>query len=66
MSAIEVLRYIAAAALTGVLIWAAVSDAIWRRIPNSCVLTVIAIYAVWALLADGAGLGAALVIAAGS
>ena len=52
----EVLRYVVAAALTGVLVWAAVSDAIWRRIPNSSVLAVVALYAVWAVLAAGAGL----------
>jgi prepilin peptidase CpaA len=60
----EILRYVAAAALTGVLIWAAVSDAIWRRIPNSCVLTVVGIYIVWAVLAGGTGLSSALLVGA--
>jgi prepilin peptidase CpaA len=60
----EVLQYVTASALTGVLIWAAVSDAIWRRIPNSCVLAVIAVYVVWAVLTAGAGLGGALLVAA--
>ena len=62
----EVLRYVVAAALTGVLVWAAVSDAIWRRIPNSSVLAVVALYAVWAVLAAGAGLVPALIAAAAS
>lgn len=60
----ELLRYVVAAALTGVLVWAAVSDAIWRRIPNASVLAAIALYAAWAVLAGGAGLLGALVTAA--
>jgi len=60
----EILRYIVAAAVTGVLVWAAVSDAIWRRIPNSSVLVVIALYAAWAVLVGGAGLVPALIVAA--
>lgn len=64
MAAVEVLRYVAATALTGTLIWAAVNDAIWRRIPNSCVLAVIGIYVIWAVLAGGAGLTGALIVAA--
>ncbi|HEY0648860.1 A24 family peptidase [Phenylobacterium sp.] len=59
----ELLRYVVAAALTGVLVWAAVSDAIWRRIPNASVLAVVALYAVWAVLVGGAGLVGALVTA---
>lgn len=64
MSFPEILQYAAAVALTGVLVWAAVSDAIWRRIPNSCVLTVVGLYVVWAALAGGAGVVAALLVAA--
>lgn len=60
----EVLRYVVAAALTGVLVWAAVSDAIWRRIPNVAVLAVGALYVVWAVLVGGAGLVPALIVAA--
>ena len=60
----EILQYVAAAALTGVLVWAAISDGLWRRIPNSCVLAVIAIYVVWAVLAGGSGLASALLVAA--
>jgi len=60
----EVIGYGGPAALTGVLVWAAVSDAIWRRIPNRSVLAVIALYVVWAALAGGAALGPALLVAA--
>lgn len=60
----ELLRYVVAAALTGVLAWAAVSDAVWRRIPNISVLAVIALYVVWAVAVGGAGLVPALVVAA--
>jgi prepilin peptidase CpaA len=60
----EMLRYGVAAALTGVLVWAAVSDAVWRRIPNSAVLSVAGLYLAWAVLAGGAGVGSALIVAA--
>jgi prepilin peptidase CpaA len=64
MSNIEALRYVAAAGLTGVLIWAAVSDALWRRIPNYCALAVIGLYVIWAAATGGAGVVGAVVIAA--
>ena len=64
MPAPEFVQYGLAAILTGVLIWAAVSDAISRRIPNSCVLAVLGVYVGWAGLAGGAGLGPALLVAA--
>lgn len=64
MTSLDLLRFAAAAAVTGVLIWAAVSDAIWRRIPNGCVLAVIGVYVVWAVLVGGSGLGGAVTVAA--
>ena len=60
----EILRYVVAVALSGVLVWAAVSDAVWRRIPNSAVLTVAGLYLAWAVLAAGAGVGSALIVGA--
>lgn len=50
----------AAAGLTAILVWAAVSDIIARRIPNAAVLLVMALYGVWAVIGSGAGLGSAL------
>lgn len=64
MPAPEILQYVVAAALTGVLAWAALSDAIWRRIPNASVLAVAGLYVVWAVILGGAGLVGALVTAA--
>jgi prepilin peptidase CpaA len=60
----DLLRQGVAVALSGVLLWAAVSDAIRRRIPNRSVLAVVALYAVWAWIGGGVGAGAALLIAA--
>jgi prepilin peptidase CpaA len=50
--------------LSAVLSWAAISDIASRRIPNIAVLGVLGLYAVWALLGAGAGLGPALAAAA--
>lgn len=60
----ETYRWVIAAALTGVLVWAAVSDIISRRIPNRAVLAVMALYVVSAVLGRGAGLGSAVGAAA--
>lgn len=64
MSIVEISKFAVAAALTGVLAWAAVSDLISRRIPNLCVLSVAGLYVVWAVLSGGAGLVAAVIVAA--
>jgi prepilin peptidase CpaA len=61
----EILRYVAAAAVTGVLVWAAVSDVVWRRIPNAAVLTLLALFVPWAFGLGGAGVLTALAVSAG-
>lgn len=63
MSSADILRYVVAAALTGVLLWAAVSDAISRRIPNRSVLAVVGLFVIWAVLARGEGAGWAVAAA---
>jgi prepilin peptidase CpaA len=70
MSLLEILRYVVVVALTLLLIGAAVSDALRRRIPNLLVLGVVALYVSWAVLAGGLGIAgdlaaAALVLAIG-
>lgn len=60
----DVLRYLIAAALTGVLIWAAASDVRDRRIPNRAVLSVLGLFVLWAALNGGAGLLSAIVAGA--
>jgi prepilin peptidase CpaA len=60
----EILRYVVAAGLTGVLVWAAVTDAIWRKIPNVAVLAVMALFVVWAIVGRGEGLAPAVGAAA--
>jgi prepilin peptidase CpaA len=56
MSLVEALRYATAAAFTATLLWAAVDDVVNRRISNASVLTVLGLYAAWAILAQGRGL----------
>lgn len=60
----DVLRYGILAVLTGVLIWAACTDVMSRRIPNQAVIAVLCLYVVWLVLvlvlARGAGLWPAL------
>ncbi|MGH6911651.1 MAG: A24 family peptidase [Phenylobacterium sp.] len=53
----EIGRYVVYIVLSGLLCWAAISDVLWRRIPNSVVLAVLVLFAVFALLERGAGLG---------
>src|SRR5258705_11163892 len=64
MLPLDVLRYAVAAALTAVLIWAAVSDVMVRRIPNKAVLAVLGLFPLWAFTVGLAGLGSGLVAAA--
>lgn len=56
----DILRYGILAVLTGVLIWAACTDVMSRRIPNQAVIAVLCLYVVWLVLARGAGLWPAL------
>jgi prepilin peptidase CpaA len=60
----ELLRYLIAVALTGVLIWAAASDVRDRRIPNRAVLSVLGLFVLWAVADRGAGLASAAVAGA--
>jgi len=60
----EVLRYLLAAVLTGVLIWAAASDVRDRRIPNKAVLSVLGLFVLWMAANGGAGLLSAVVAGA--
>ena len=50
MSELEIARYAVSVALTGALLWAGVSDAITRKIPNASVVTVLALFVVWSFL----------------
>lgn len=63
MSIPEILRYGAAAILTGLLVWAALSDIRARRIPNAAVLCTLLLFAVWAVTDRGATLGSSLAAA---
>ena len=64
MPLLDVLRYLTAVVLTGVLIWAAVSDVRDRRIPNKAVLSVLGLFGLWAVANGGAGLASAVVAGA--
>lgn len=57
MPAHEVARYAVNIALTGLLCWAAISDVISRRIPNSSVVAILALFAISAMIERGVGLG---------
>lgn len=50
MSLVELGKYGVAVVLTGVLIWAAVTDIRERRIPNASVLAVLGLFVVWSFL----------------
>jgi len=52
----EIARLAVAIALSGVLVWASVSDIRARRIPNASVLAVLALFVVEAIINRGAGL----------
>ena len=56
----DLARMAVAIALTGILIWAAVSDIRVRRIPNLSVLVVIGLFALWAIANRGVALSSAL------
>ena len=60
----DIARLVVAAALSGVLCWASVSDVRDRRIPNRAVLAVIALFGVWTLLDAGGGLLSGVLAAA--
>jgi prepilin peptidase CpaA len=53
MPPIEIARYAIAAVLAGLLTWASVSDIKDRRIPNICVLAVLALFVVSAVVERG-------------
>ena len=61
MSEIEIARYGVSVALTGVLLWAAASDALTRKIPNASVIAVLGLFVVWSFLSPLADLTGALV-----
>jgi len=61
VSEIEIARYGVSVALTGVLLWAAISDALIRKIPNASVISVLALFVVWSFLNPLAHLTGALV-----
>jgi prepilin peptidase CpaA len=56
----DVARFAIATGVTGVLIWAAVSDIRTRTIPNLSVLAVIGFFLPWVAVSRGAGLASAL------
>jgi prepilin peptidase CpaA len=60
----DILRYLIAALLSGVLVWAAVSDVRDRRIPNKAVLGVLGLFVLWAAANGGVGLASAVVAGA--
>jgi len=60
MNEAEIARYGVSLALTGVLIWAAVNDAVTRKIPNAAVLAVLALFVVWSFLNPPGALTGAL------
>jgi len=47
---LEIARYAVSVALTGALLWAGISDAITRKIPNASVLVVLGLFVVWTFL----------------
>lgn len=59
--AVEIARYAISVALTGALLWAAVSDAVTRKIPNASVIVVLALFVVWSFVDPLAHLTGALV-----
>ena len=60
MALIDIARYAIAAVLAGLLTWASVSDIKDRKIPNKCVLAVLALFVVSAAVERGATLVSAL------
>ncbi len=60
MALIDIARYAVAAVLAALLTWASVSDIKDRRIPNSCVLAVLALFVVAAAIERGSTLVSAL------
>ncbi len=50
----DIVRYCVAVAITGVLVWASVSDVKDRRIPNVAVLVLLGLFVPWALADLGA------------
>ncbi len=62
MSFPEVARYAVAALLTGVLVWASISDIVSRRIPNASVLAVLGLFVLWSLFSPPSALTGALIV----
>lgn len=60
MPLIEIARFAVAIAVSGVLVWASVSDIRDRKIPNASVLAVLALFLVSVAIERGAGLGSEL------
>jgi prepilin peptidase CpaA len=61
---LEVARYTISVALTGALLWAAVSDALTRKIPNRSVIAVLALFIVWSFVDPLSNLTGALLAGA--
>lgn len=64
MHSLNFLHLSIAIAITGVLVWAGISDVRSRKIPNACTIAIIALFAIWALSEKGVGTGSALAAAA--
>lgn len=60
----ELMGFVTGGLLCGLLVWAAVADVLWRKIPNAAVLGVLGLYVAWALAGGGgvlSGLSAAVI-----
>jgi prepilin peptidase CpaA len=64
MPRLDAVHALIAAGFCAVLAWASVSDVMHRKIPNACVLTVLALYAAWALAGAPLGVTSGLMAAA--
>lgn len=50
MTEFEIARYAVSVALTGALLWAGISDALTRKIPNASVVAVLVLFMAWTAL----------------
>lgn len=64
MPHLDLAHAVLAGAISAVLVWAAVSDIVARRIPNAAVLVLLALYGAWVAIGLGAGLVSAVTAAA--
>jgi prepilin peptidase CpaA len=64
MPLLDAARYALALGFSLVLLWAAVSDIVARTIPNRSVLSLLALFALWALVHGGEGLASGLMAGA--